>query len=190
MKKLCSLIVVLTLTFPAYGQARIPPQCIIGNEPPGFCCWAALETAARAQGITQLYNLKESRKSDPDGYIQRAVQDNSGRLRIVSNYFVEHYGGTIDSVLAKFTSLGYFNYHYQRMGNKDLNIIYNALRKGHGVVVQVDWQDEMGEGVHAILITDLQPTYVKFINSNSRAEEIRSRQWFDANWDGFAITLE
>lgn len=187
MKKLFSLIVVLTLALPAYGQAVIPPQCIIGNEPPGFCCWAAIETAARAQGIPQLYNLKESRKTDPDGYIQRAVKDRySGTLQVIDNYFVPRYGGTIDSVLAKFTKIGYFNYRYQRIGNKDLNIIYNALRKGHGAIVQVDWQG----GVHAVLLTDLQPGYVKFINSNSRAEEVRSRQWFDFSWDGFVITLE
>jgi hypothetical protein len=192
MKKVFLLVVTLALSSSsAYGQAKIPPQCIIRNEAPGFCCWAAIETAARAQEITKLYNLKESRKTDPDGYIERAVKDKySGTLQIVDNYFVPRYGGTIDSVLAKFTELGYFSYHYQRMGNYSKDLIYNALRKGHGAVVQVNWQDAMGEGCHAILLTNIQPDYVTFVNSNSGREEVRSLAWFEENWDGFVIILD
>lgn len=190
MKFLFSISSVALLLFAQIVQAGayIPAYYRVPNDPPGYCCWAALATLARAQGIASLYYLKENRKADSDGYIEEAKWD--GKTWRVSKEFVPAYGGTTDSVLSKFEELHFRNYEYQRCGNFSKALIYKALAKGHGAVVQVDWQDAQGTGVHAVVLTSIDNESVTFINSNGCREERRSRQWFENSWDGFVIILD
>jgi hypothetical protein len=185
---LFSIMIASLFAQTAQAGTYIPTRYRVSNDPPGYCCWAALATLARAQGIASLYYLKEGRHKDDDGFIEKAEWN--GNTWRVSKAFVPAYGGTIDSVLHKFDELGFYNYEYQRCGNFSKTLINKALAKGHGAVVQVNWQDEYGEGIHAIVLTDMNDDYVTFINSNGCNEERRSRQWFENCWDGFVVILE
>lgn len=185
MKKFISLLLLIATPYTLLADATIPYNCRVPNESPGWCLWAAIATAARAQGIRELYNLKDDRKADPHGYIEQAQWD--GREWHVSRSFVERNAGTMDSALDKLERLGYTRYKYQRYGTFSKKLIYEALDKGHGAIVQVDWD---GEGIHAVLLTALNNYEVRFINSNNLREETRSRRWFENSWDGFVITLD
>jgi len=180
MKKLLALFAVLFLAGTVFA-IEIPTNCRVSNQDPGYCCWASLETLGRTHGITELYDLVEARKKDPDGLLAYGSGRNVRYVVQPKNYGYDH------ALRAKLTDLK-VKFWMEGSGNTDRTLLKYA--DSHGCLVGVN-PGARGKGAHAIVLTHYDDKIVRFYDCNNPKDMWEgSRQWFDFWWSGLVIVVE
>ena len=175
MRRILAVFAVLILSLPC-GAIDVAKKNQVANRPPGYCCWASLETLGRHHNIKVLFDLVEKRTNDPDSYIWTW----SGWVFLPKN------AGFESTVREKLDTLK-VKFQYQSTGNFDIAILKNATK--YGVVVGVKAGALCpGSGSHAIVLTHYDDEKVEFYDPNTQGDTWQApREWFDFWWDGMAI---
>ena len=176
MKK--ALLGIMTWLMPmSLFALDIPTDCRVANIPPGYCCWASLETLGNVHGIASLKGLRDLRTKDNDVFF------------IASNiYYVEprNYGYN-HALRGKLTSLK-VKFWMKDSGNTDRTLL--DLAGSHGCLVGMK-PGARGKDAHGIVLTHYDDKTIKFYDCNQPQSIWEgSREWFDYHWTGMVIVVE
>lgn len=158
----------------------IPQSCRIKNQPPGYCCWACLETLGRYHGIEGLYDLLESRKEEKDLVINDWFGNATTYPRNLGYDF---------TVRNKLNDLK-VKYWMQDAGGINRTLLKYA--GSHGCVVGVKEGALKGvKTTHAIVILEYDEEKVEYFDPNSPSTTwVATRKWFDHWWTGMIIIVQ
>jgi hypothetical protein len=172
-------IVLMLISATSTVAADIPKDCRVANIPPGYCCWASLETLGKVHGISSLNGLLESRTKESDTIT--IIQGGSIRLVEPKNYGYDH------AIRAKLTTLK-VKFWMNETGSSDRSLLKYANSHGCLVGLKAGARGELG---HGIVLTHYDDKIIRFYDSNQPDDTWEgSREWFDFWWSGMIVVVE
>jgi len=181
MKKLFMAITILLISAIAVIAADIPKDCRVANIPPGYCCWASLETLGKVHKISSLDGLLDARTREDDTII--IVQGSGVSFRQVEpkNYGYDH------AIRKKLTDLK-VKFWMNTTGNADRSLLKYANSHGCLVGLKAGARGQLG---HGIVLTHYDDKIIRFYDSNQPDDTWEgSREWFDFWWSGLIVVVE
>ena len=181
MRRFLFALTILVLTSSSVlADAKIPVYQRIKNQPPGYCCWASIETLCRHQGIKAGYDLLEKRKLDDDYMMP------DGKI-IPKNI------GYDDPVAWKLNKLGIkYKMNATFSPNKaGVAQIKKAVDSGKGAVVTVYHGYPTTPECHCVTVVAMNDKEYEYIDSNDPGTiYVGSMEFFFSEWTGFVLTVE
>lgn len=159
---------------------EVPSRHRVPNRPPGYCAWASLETIGRCHNIGPLVGLVDARSKDPGDWLQ---------TRFGAQFFGPHAGleATIGPKLTKLK----VKHKVQWTDDKDTVILKSANTLGVVAGFKEGAFGAFQTEPHAVVLTHIDDKRVEIYDcSRPKAMYYGSRQWFNENWTGFAVSVE
>jgi len=178
MKKTFLAIAILLTSAMSVFAVDIPKDCRVANIPPGYCCWASLETLGKVHKISSLDGLLEARTKEKDTIIGY-----SGSIQLVEarNYGYDH------AIRAKLAALK-VKFWMNSTGSFDRSLLKYANSHGCLVGLKAGARGELG---HGIVLTHYDDKIIRFYDSNQPNDTWEgSREWFDYWWSGMTVVVE
>jgi hypothetical protein len=177
------IFVFIFVLFPHFTYAiDLEKNCRVANQPPGYCAWASLETLGNKHQIEPLYNLVETRKTEPDFILEKIKDGKSIQVIQAKNEACDL------SIEDKLKQLN-IKYKFQATGNKDIKILIENVNE-FGCMIGVK-KGARGPAAHCIVLTKINDKEVEFYDCNQpNSLWIGSREWLDFHWTGLAVVVE
>ncbi len=194
------------------GGFRVPEERRVENKDPGYCCWCAIETIAKArapyypadENYKKLLTLVDARskvKGEP------CVQVHPDGRKVET--FFHPADGYPNAVRKQLKDMGVKyrdNLPEMHGGKKDFAFLEKACDDGFGAMVAVKNCQPIATNSHALAVTEISAAEEKFVgadgkptrdiavyyyDSNTTTGTFRvSKTWFMAAWDGWAVVVE
>ncbi len=187
---LCALMLCL----PAFAEVDIPKDKRVKNFSSGCCVWCSVENLANVQHVTTLKGIAKYRH---ENYGEKKiwvegtyVQGPYGLTQIEGPHWstTNEAPGTPERVREEMKRLK-VKYKLQKHGNYDTTIITEALKDGRGAAVGLRDYPSVGD-YHMVTLTELTDKEFIFVENRGGCERYKaSREWFNAHWTGYVITL-
>lgn len=156
----------------------IPKDCRVANIPPGYCCWASLETLGKVHKISSFDGLLESRTKENDTIVVYP-----GGLHHVEpkNYGYDH------AISSKLTDLK-VKFWMNATGSFDRSLLKYANSHGCLVGLKAGARGKIG---HGIVLIHYDDKIIRFYDTNQPNDTWEgSREWFDFWWSGMTVVVE
>ncbi len=204
------MLSLVLLTVPVSAEVVVDAEHRIKNMGYGVCAWSSIETAGRTLGIDPLNGLAKKRDVESRTKVRKWAHANVNGIvtLVVVEEELRNNAADIESMRRQLDALG-VKYDSQIENDFDTAILYRGTKDGEGGVIvgifnyaytrpekkikgywEYNESSEEAKGYHAVLLTDINDEYVKFIDSNDvSAPWIATRKWFDKHWDGAGMIL-
>lgn len=208
MKKIYAVIFFSLFTSFAWADVDIPEKYFVGNQSPGRCAWASIESLSLASGYAQVrgltdHNNRVGERSLVYGELHKLGIPFSTYQATDTEWWYYCMGETNQQIrflrcfqnrqqatdyIKEINNVG--TYWVEPHYSYKIKYLQDAINKGLGAAISLDISDH-DQGRHMVVIVGLDEFEVRLIDSNYNRGEIRHMRIdeFLAKWNGYALVI-